>query len=66
MRANRRGEFTSNWLAPLRSAAQSARMGRVVVAEGIGTALLVAAVVGSGIMAECLSGGNMAIFTETR
>lgn len=36
-------------------------MGRVVVAEGIGTALLVAAVVGSGIMAERLSGGNMAI-----
>lgn len=36
-------------------------MGRVVVAEGIGTALLVAAVVGSGIMAERLAGGNAAI-----
>ena len=31
------------------------------VAEGIGTAFLLAAVVGSGIMAERLSGGNVAI-----
>lgn len=34
---------------------------RSVVSEGIGTALLVAAVVGSGIMGERLSGGNMAL-----
>jgi len=32
-----------------------------MVAEAIGTALLLAAVVGSGIMAERLSGGNIAI-----
>lgn len=34
---------------------------RRMVAEAIGTALLLAAVVGSGIMAERLSGGNIAI-----
>jgi glycerol uptake facilitator-like aquaporin len=34
---------------------------RPVLAEAIGTALLLAAVVGSGIMAERLSGGNVAI-----
>ena len=34
---------------------------RPVVAEALGTALLLAAVVGSGIMAERLSGGNVAI-----
>lgn len=34
---------------------------RRVVAEGLGTALLLAVVVGSGIMAERLSGGNIAI-----
>src|SRR5581483_54929 len=32
-----------------------------VVAEGIGTALLLAAIVGSGIMAQRLSGGNVDI-----
>lgn len=36
-------------------------MTRGIVAEGIGTALLLAAVVGSGIMAERLAGGNFAI-----
>ena len=36
-------------------------MTRGIVAEGIGTALLLAAVVGSGIMAERLAGGNVAI-----
>jgi glycerol uptake facilitator-like aquaporin len=36
-------------------------LGRRVVAEAIGTALLLAAVVGSGIMGERLSGGNVAI-----
>jgi glycerol uptake facilitator-like aquaporin len=34
---------------------------RVVVGEAVGTAFLVAAVVGSGIMAERLAGGNAAI-----
>jgi glycerol uptake facilitator-like aquaporin len=32
-----------------------------LVAEGVGTALLLAAIVGSGIMAERLAGGNIAI-----
>ena len=36
-------------------------MMRAVVSEAIGTGLLVAAVVGSGIMGERLSGGNMAL-----
>ena len=36
-------------------------LGRRVVSEGVGTALLLAAVVGSGIMGERLSGGNVAI-----
>jgi len=34
---------------------------RRLIAEGLGTALLLAAVVGSGIMAERLSGGNNAV-----
>lgn len=34
---------------------------RVLVAEALGTALLVAVVVGSGIMAERLAGGNVAL-----
>lgn len=34
---------------------------RAIVAEGLGTALLLLAVVGSGIMAERLSGGNIAL-----
>jgi glycerol uptake facilitator-like aquaporin len=36
-------------------------LGRRVVAEGVGTAFLLAAVVGSGIMAERLAGGNAAL-----
>lgn len=36
-------------------------LARQAVAEGLGTALLLAAVVGSGIMAERLAGGNVAI-----
>ena len=36
-------------------------LSRKMVAEGLGTALLLAVVVGSGIMAERLSGGNIAI-----
>jgi glycerol uptake facilitator-like aquaporin len=34
---------------------------RPLVAEPVGTAILLAAVVGSGIMADALSGGNQAI-----
>ena len=36
-------------------------LARRLVAEGIGTAFLLVAVVGSGIMAERLAGGNMAV-----
>jgi glycerol uptake facilitator-like aquaporin len=36
-------------------------IGRRVIAEFLGTALLVATVVGSGIMAEALAGGNVAV-----
>ncbi len=36
-------------------------LARRIVAEGIGTALLLAAVVGSGIMGERLAGGNVAV-----
>ena len=38
-----------------------APLSRRLLAEGLGTALLVATVVGSGIMAERLAGGNLAI-----
>jgi glycerol uptake facilitator-like aquaporin len=40
---------------------QSFSLARRVAAEGIGTAILVATVVGSGIMADRLAGGNQAI-----
>ncbi len=36
-------------------------IGRRLLAEGLGTAILVATVVGSGIMAERLAGGNQAV-----
>jgi glycerol uptake facilitator-like aquaporin len=36
-------------------------LGRRVAAEGVGTALLLATVVGSGIMGERLAGGNVAL-----
>ena len=39
----------------------SASVSRRLVAEGLGTALLLAAVVGSGIMGERLAGGNAAV-----
>lgn len=39
----------------------NASLNRRIVAEATGTALLLAAVVGSGIMAERLSGGNQAV-----
>ena len=41
--------------------AVSGDLGRRLAAEGIGTALLLAVVIGSGIMGERLSGGNVAI-----
>jgi glycerol uptake facilitator-like aquaporin len=40
---------------------ESQSYARALVAETVGTALLLAAVVGSGIMAERLAGGNVAI-----
>nr|MDQ3035328.1 aquaporin family protein [Myxococcota bacterium] len=39
----------------------SASLSRRAVVEGVGTALLLATIVGSGIMAERLSGGNDAV-----
>lgn len=39
----------------------AANLSRRIVSEGVGTALLLATVVGSGIMAERLAGGNVAI-----
>src|SRR3954454_3819008 len=36
-------------------------LGRLIVAEWLGTAFLLAAVVGSGIMAQRLAGGNQAL-----
>src|SRR3569623_1929186 len=39
----------------------NATLSRRLVAEAVGTALLLAAVVGSGIMGDRLSGGNVAI-----
>jgi hypothetical protein len=43
------------------TAAQRFTVARRVTAEAVGTALLLAAVVGSGIMGEGLSGGNVAL-----
>jgi glycerol uptake facilitator-like aquaporin len=40
---------------------ETPRLAQRLLAEGLGTALLVATVVGSGIMAERLAGGNQAI-----
>ncbi|MDR7335809.1 MIP/aquaporin family protein [Roseateles asaccharophilus] len=37
------------------------RLTRKLLAEGLGTALLLAVVIGSGVMAERLSGGNVAL-----
>ena len=45
----------------VREARRMMTLARRVVSEGVGTALLLAAVVGSGIMGERLSGGNVAI-----
>jgi len=40
---------------------ESISLSRRMVAEGVGTALLLTAIVGSGIMAERLAGGNLAL-----
>ena len=40
---------------------RQASLAKRIVAEGLGTAFLLAAVIGSGIMGERLSGGNVAI-----
>ena len=40
---------------------ESISLSRRIVAEGVGTALLLTAIVGSGIMAERLAGGNVAV-----
>jgi glycerol uptake facilitator-like aquaporin len=40
---------------------QPFRLSQRVTAEAVGTALLLAAVVGSGIMGENLAGGNVAL-----
>ena len=41
--------------------AESVTLARKAAAEAVGTALLLATVVGSGIMGEKLAGGNVAI-----
>jgi len=46
---------------PERMSEDRAPLARRLLAEGLGTALLVATVVGSGIMAERLAGGNEAV-----
>src|ERR1700737_2117768 len=46
---------------PNMTADSSRSLRRRLVAEGVGTATLLAAVVGSGIMGDRLSGGNVAI-----
>ncbi len=46
---------------PRRRLAAEVNLARRATAEAIGTALLLAAIVGSGIMAERLAGGNVAI-----
>lgn len=47
--------------APAPGAAPAATLLRRVVAEGIGTTFLLATVIGSGVMAERLAGGNVAV-----
>ena len=47
--------------ASLEPPLQGFDIGRRLVAEGLGTALLLAVVIGSGIMGERLAGGNVAI-----
>src|SRR5256712_1675251 len=63
-RARARGGAPTGAGAPVReTGGEEVRMtlGRRLTAEGIGTALVLAAVVGSGIMGERLAGGNVAL-----
>ena len=53
--------MTDGLEASLEPPLQPFDLGRRLVAEGLGTALLLAIVIGSGIMGERLSGGNVAI-----
>src|SRR5258708_35297259 len=55
------GRSGSGEVVPRGGLALSADLPRRLVAEAVGTALLLAAVVGSGIMGERLAGGNLAI-----
>lgn len=50
-----------NPVADLRAVLDRMSFARRVVSEAVGTALLLAAVVGSGIMGERLAAGNVAI-----
>src|SRR5206468_7940820 len=58
-----RGAARRRGAAPAREGAGIVRVTRArrAVAEAVGTALLVATVVGSGIMGERLAGGNLAV-----
>ena len=47
--------------ASLEPPLQAFSMGRRLAAEALGTALLLAIVIGSGVMGERLAGGNVAI-----
>ena len=53
--------MTDGLQASLEPPLQPFDLGRRLMAEGLGTALLLAIVIGSGIMGERLSGGNVAI-----
>ena len=56
------GKFMSAFVRAVKPGGERRLMSaRPMVAEAIGTALLLAAVVGSGIMGERLAGGNVAI-----
>jgi glycerol uptake facilitator-like aquaporin len=46
---------------PKDTAPSATLLGRALLAEGLGTMLLLAIVIGSGIMADKLSGGNVAV-----
>ena len=60
-RATGKERFVSRPVDSGRPAARRASLPRRVVAEAVGTAFLLATVIGSGIMGERLSGGNVAL-----
>src|SRR3974377_26561 len=53
--------MTAEVAASIHSSEPAVTFARRVVAEGLGTAFLLMAVVGSGIMGERLAGGNVAL-----